>query len=510
MEQDCAMSDEGVSSWTSKRKSSPEKQTKAEKIFPAINWDEIIEACMTERACLSGLDPDTNKRIPCSIMEHWSMGLRSMVVEARFKDSVRWAIKISMPSLRGLDGSSEPKPSSIYEAEKAFFQDELTAMAFIKYVTQSISCLSGMRLTSFYRKHTKIPIATAYFTKSIQTSLGPSVILAMELIPGIMGTAYFSPRLSNYSGIAQERVREIQNNILRSLAEVQIMLASYSSPLWGRLGKQGGTEPGVKHHLVDGYVAHCWRERSYRRPMAFYKANYPLVARKLDSADIVDSCTVIESIIRANLPHMHDATSTFYLTNNDIGAHNAIFNSQGELQAIIDVDGLIFAPIETAAQAPQLVGLSTFPISENRTWRPPHGSGISYLEEYADMLREAGKTCGHPLLGEKFASQLLSDSAVLVAGLYISHVPDPTIHADWLSSPVIQRLQAFKPQGLLSRIAAKLSTLQTSKAKSEPVVPGSSGSRGEEPNRELPLESCHNRVLAVAFNSIGRAKSDIE
>ena len=135
MDQDYAMRDEGVSSWTSKSKSSPEKQAKADKIFPAINWNEIIEACMTERACLSGFDPDTNKRIPCSIMEHWSMGSRSMVVEARFKDNIRWAVKVSMPSLQGLDGTSAPKPSYIHEIEKAFFRDEFTAMAFIKYVT---------------------------------------------------------------------------------------------------------------------------------------------------------------------------------------------------------------------------------------------------------------------------------------------------------------------------------------------------------------------------------------
>ena len=367
-----------------------------------------------------------------------------------------------------------------------------------------------MRLTSLHRKYTKIPVATAYFTKSIQTSLGPSVILAMELIPGVMGTAYFSPKLSSCKGRAQERIREIQNNIIRSFAEVQITLASYSSPLWGRLAKQGSTESGVKHHLVDGFVAHCWRESSYSRPMAFYKANHPSVFENFESADLVDSCTAIKSIIRANLPHMHDAASTFYLTNNDIGAHNAIFNSKGELQAIIDVDGLIFAPIEMAAQVPQLVGLATFPVGNNCTWRPPNESGVSYLEEYADMLRKAGKSCGHPLLGEKLASQLLSDSAVLVAGLCISHAPDPTIQADWLNSPAIQRLQASKPQGILSRIAAKLSVLQTFKGKFEPVVPESSTCQEEEPNREFLLESCHNRVLAVAFNSIGRAKSDNE
>ena len=95
---------------------------------------------------------------------------------------------------------------------------------------------------------------------------------------------------------------------------------------------------------------------------------------------------------------MHHTSSLFYLKNNDLGVHNSIFNHMGE---------------------------------------------------YAEMLREAGRKYNQALLGERFASQLMSDSTVLVAGIDTMEENKASYRADWLKSEAIQRIQATKPQILL-------------------------------------------------------------
>ena len=47
----------------------------------------------------------------------------------------------------------------------------------------------------------------------------------------------------------------------------------------------------------------------------------------------------------------------FALTNRDFGAHNLLVNSEFEIVAVIDFDGIMSAPIEMVAQFPVLTGL---------------------------------------------------------------------------------------------------------------------------------------------------------
>lgn len=228
------------------------------------------------------------------------------------------------------------------------------------------------------------------------------------------------------------------------------MLASYSSFSWGSLGREG-TGMGKESIIVQDYVVRSGPQRpyvDYTRPMDFYdyltKMKTSHLTHVLDSDKSEASSKKVAEVLRTHLPSLHDKSSLFYLTNLDLGGHNTIFSADGKLQAIIDVDSLWFVPIECAARPPARVGLDLYPNSDTCIWRLPDKTGMSYLEEYADMLVLAGKGCEQPLLGESLASVLLSDSAVLVAGLFVLDECDTLCNSEWLNSQPVRKLRTSK------------------------------------------------------------------
>ena len=66
------------------------------------------------------------------------------------------------------------------------------------------------------------------------------------------------------------------------------------------------------------------------------------------------------------------------------------------------------------------VGLDLYPNSDTCTWRLPDKTGMSYLEEYAEMLVLAGKGCGEALLDERLASVLSATLQFLLMGFLFS------------------------------------------------------------------------------------------
>ena len=262
-----SVADEGINTWTSKWIPKGSKNhAKAQKIINSVNFDEIITNCTKER--MMGLDSNTDEPINCTILDLWSMGSRAIVFDARFADGVRWAIKVSMACLEGIGEPSDFRSS--YAIMSGTFHNEYMSMRFIKYMPFS-PCINDTNLCN--REHTAVPVATAYSTGTIQTSLGPTVYLAMDLIPGASGSHWFSPQLSKETPENQKLAMERQNSVLRSLAEVQIMLASYSSPWWSFLGKQGEAEKMEEENpLVGDFVARAMVDdgEDGSNPMTYY------------------------------------------------------------------------------------------------------------------------------------------------------------------------------------------------------------------------------------------------
>jgi hypothetical protein len=152
----------------------------------------------------------------------------------------------------------------------------------------------------------------------------------------------------------------------------------------------------------------------------------------------------------------HDSTSEgpFKLTNRDFGAHNLLVNNDFEIIGVIDLDGVMAAPIDMVAQYPQLSGLAREPPGHIET-RPLAIDRISRttpkLEEYKNFV-ETTEAELDPKKGEPtIASLLLSDAASIVQGLlcYASH--QKFVNDKWMEaySKLLRKISG--PQGSLLR-----------------------------------------------------------
>lgn len=271
----------------------------------------------------------------------------------------------------------------------------------------------------------------------------------MDLIPGTNGASLFNPSNGKYNPKIRRVVRSRQNQILKSLADVQITLDSFSMPVPGSLTRPAGfveTEVPFLGNFAVQTISDLEQTASCK-PMEFYdylidkKASCGIANTNLSESEHQESARQIIDILETNLPAVHNQNSLFYLTNIDLGGHNTIFNKKGELLAMIDVDSFNFVPIECAALPPGGVGLDLYPNSATKVWREASESGVPYLEEYAQLLRQAGKDFGNPELGNKLSAYLLSDSAVLVAGIFKLDERDSSRNRDWLNSEAVRRLR---------------------------------------------------------------------
>ena len=125
----------------------------------------------------------------------------------------------------------------------------------------------------------------------------------------------------------------------------------------------------------------------------------------------------------------HDSNSEgpFKLTNRDFGAHNLLVNNDFEIIGVIDLDGVMAAPIDMVAQCPQLSELvreapghiETRPLAIDRIRRT-----TPKLEEYKNFVETTEAELDPNEKGEPtIANLLLSDAASIVQGLlcYAGH-----------------------------------------------------------------------------------------
>ena len=149
----------------------------------------------------------------------------------------------------------------------------------------------------------------------------------------------------------------------------------------------------------------------------------------------------ILNTIEENMASCCSNEPCFYLTNVDLGARNAIFDTGGILQAIIDVDTLQFVPIEYAVQVPPGLGLEFFPNNTASVWRADNESRSSHMEDYTAFLFAAGALCEQCNLGAYFASPLEKDSAALIQGFEVVDEEDTNYNDGWLGSESVLRLK---------------------------------------------------------------------
>jgi hypothetical protein len=89
---------------------------------------------------------------------------------------------------------------------------------------------------------------------------------------------------------------------------------------------------------------------------------------------------------------------SFSLVNRDFGAHNLLVNEKFQIVRVIDVDGVMTAPIEVIARYPVLTGVSREPPGcvETRLAAIEHIERTKpKLKEYKEMLAAAERKLGN-------------------------------------------------------------------------------------------------------------------
>ena len=271
----------------------------------------------------------------------------------------------------------------------------------------------------------------------------------MDLIPGISGADFFDPTFENLQPDLQVSLWERQNRVLCAMAEIQITLAAFVSPVWGPLVRHSKCTSKVK--VIDDYFVKTdptMDNSSRHNPLGYYSSKIEKRSRRIkfdpETADHKKSSEAVLNALRDNLSVLQTRPDHFLLCNIDLGGHNTIFDNEGHLKAMIDVDTFRFVPIECAAIPPLRLGLDLYHSSSTSIWRAPKNTTTSYISEYAQMLIQAGIHCQEPTLGQDLASQVLSDGIVVAAGLYVLDERDVTSNEEWINSSPIQRLRQLQ------------------------------------------------------------------
>jgi hypothetical protein len=126
-------------------------------------------------------------------------------------------------------------------------------------------------------------------------------------------------------------------------------------------------------------------------------ANHALqVCVRHAAPNVQTSCSFAIPILFKHLISLYGHSSSmggpFSLANRDFGAHNLLVNDNFEIVGIIDLDGVMAAPIEVVAQYPVLTGLDREPPGHVET-KPAAIDRIRRteprLKEYKDMVETA-------------------------------------------------------------------------------------------------------------------------
>ena len=274
----------------------------------------------------------------------------------------------------------------------------------------------------------------------------------MDLVQGVSAAFLFSREHEERDPDFQQRIQASQHRVLTSMAEIQITLAQFQSPVSGLLRKS--PDPEQEFFKVDdswNYSAvHGFGvggDPRYQKPLDFYTSMIAKRARWLETINTVKPTTSAHKILHTIEENMVSCCSdhpVFYLANVDLGARNAIFDTRGYLQAIIDVDTLRFVPIDYAVQVPAGLGLEFFPDGTTSVWRADDWSPSFRLHQYESFLFEVSLPIGQPHLGASFSLQLGKDSPALIQGFEVVDTEDADWNDRWLSSEPILRLTGGK------------------------------------------------------------------
>ncbi|EXJ80739.1 hypothetical protein A1O3_07023 [Capronia epimyces CBS 606.96] len=390
---------------------------RATAFFAAVKWDQLVSRCSR----LHG-------GIPCSLGEKFSIGHFNMVRRIVFEDGTSWVARLRLPRLGAVLGDREMLD------EARTLQVEVASMKFLKAKT-------GMPVPEIHS-----------YSVDAKNEVGAPYIL-MDYIDGNVATELRAAKncdVGLFGTLHQDR------KFREQMARIQVTLSSFEFDRIGSLYQDETTS-----EFFIGPDAETGKG-PWASSMDYYAdlANHALQDCVANAgADFQTSWSFAIPVLFKHLISVygHDNDSTgagpFKLTNRDFGAHNLLVNNDFEIIGVIDLDGVMAAPIDVVAQYPQLSGLAREPPGHVET-RPLAIDRISRttpkLEEYKNFV-ETTEAELVPKKGEPtMANLFLSDTASTFQGLlcYASH--QKFVNDKWMEAYCKLLREISGPQDSLS------------------------------------------------------------
>ncbi|KAK3332870.1 hypothetical protein B0T19DRAFT_354543 [Cercophora scortea] len=381
----------GSASWIGADAYEPggEFHERATTFLAAVKWD-----------ALTSISSGLRNGIPCKFGDKFSIGHFNMVRRIVFTDGISWVARVRLPQLKAVFGDREMLDVV------STFKVEIASMKFLK-------------------AKTSIPVPEVHsYSVDPTNDVGAPYIL-MDYIHGTVATEL---REAKNCDVGMFGTSDQDRKFRKQMAGIQVTLSSFKFDQIGSLYWDEQTSDFfIGPEIETG-------KGPWTSSMGYYAdlANHALqVCVRHAAPHVQTSCSFAIPILFKHLMSLYGHGGSmggpFSLANRDFGAHNLLVDDNFEIVGVIDLDGVMAAPIEVVAQYPVLTGLDREPPGHVET-KPAAIDRMRRteprLKEYKDMVEtaEAGMGIGNEG-STPIANLMLSEAASVLQGLlrYQSH-----------------------------------------------------------------------------------------
>ncbi|KAF2454686.1 hypothetical protein BDY21DRAFT_416653 [Lineolata rhizophorae] len=328
--------------------------------------------------------------IPCYFDEKFSIGHFNMARRIVFADGISWVARRRLPPLNAGLGDRE-----VLDAASSL-KVEVASMSFLKFVA--------------------LPEVYSYSVDPTNDVGAPYIL--MEYVNGTVATELREIKKCD-TGLfgTPDQDREFR----RQMANIHVTMSSFTFDQIGSLYQDEQTSEFVIGPDIETGKGPWTSSMEYYADLA----NHALQVCASSAPDeVLTSCSFTIPILFKHLMSLYghncSVGGSFSLANRDFGAHNLLVDEDFKIVGVIDLGGVMAAPIEAVAQYPVLTVLNREPPGHVET-RPAAIDRIRRteprLKEYRDLVELAEARLGISKGNTAIASLMLSEATSVFQGL---------------------------------------------------------------------------------------------
>ncbi|KAF7189214.1 Altered inheritance of mitochondria protein 9, mitochondrial [Pseudocercospora fuligena] len=364
------------------------QHTRVKDFIAKINWTALLAIACRARSGIS-----------CKLSEKYSRGQYNVVRKLEYEDGVDLVARLRLPDVE------ETENLELLGAEKTM-EVEIATMAYLK-------------------KHTSIPVPEVFaHDLDPNNQIGAPYIL-MSYIHGTSAAELSDAKDYDLKGDEQFWSR---------MAEIQMELASLKFNQIGCI-YQHGDAFSIGPEVVTGRGPWATAEQFwYDLATHFFEVTKATCDESIKSKESFHLPQKFSELMKL---YGEPGQKQFRLANRDSGIHNVLVNDDFEIVGLIDLDGVMAAPVEMVARLPRFSGFDRpMPYFEEIEKRPMAlkfaREDVAEVEKYIGRLQKAGEKLSRSNDGlSEVASAFASKGASVVDGLHAYHQHQDFVNDNW-------------------------------------------------------------------------------